>query len=280
MSSITASTTRDSAQSTTSVPFTATLASEWTKLVTVRSTWITLALAAILSIGVTALFAWVTGWSWGEWTESDKASFNPIEFSLVGTIFASILLVVLGVNMVASEYSSGMMRLTMTVTPQRGRVLMAKVIVVTAVTIVAGLIIAISTFLVAQWIFGAYDMRTASLGDWDAFRTIVLGVTLTGPVFPILGVAMAFLFRSTAIAITSVLALIFAPAFFGPVLPRRWQEDVLAYLPGPVSDSVAISHLDPDYPMYIDPALAVVVLVGWLVLFIGGSWMALNRRDV
>lgn len=280
MSSITATTTCDNAQSITSVPFTATMASEWTKLVTVRSTWITLALAAILSIGVTALFSWVTGWSWSEWAEADRASFNPIEFSFVGTLFASILFVVLGVNLVASEYGSGMIRLTMAVTPQRGRVLLAKVVVVTAVTLVAGLVITVPTFLVAQTIFGAYDMPTASLGDWDAFRAIVLGITLTAPVFPILGVAMAFLFRSTAIAITSVLALIFAPAFFGPLLPRRWQEDALAYLPGPVSDSVAISHLDPDHAMYIDPVLAVVVLAGWLVLFVGGAYLALNRREV
>ena len=57
MSSITATTTHDTTPATPTIPFTSTLASEWTKLVTVRSTWITLALAAVLSIGATALIA-------------------------------------------------------------------------------------------------------------------------------------------------------------------------------------------------------------------------------
>ncbi len=55
---------------------------------------------------------------------------------------------------------------------------------------------------------------------------------------------------------------------------------MLAYLPGPVSDSIALSNLDPDNPMYIDPALAVVVLIAWLAVFIGGANLILNRRDV
>jgi ABC-2 type transport system permease protein len=274
MSSIAATATRDTAP-----PFTATLASEWTKLVTVRSTWITLALAAILSIGITALVSWVTGWSWSEWTDADKALFDPVMNSMVGLMFASILFVVLGVSLVASEYGSGMARLTMTVTPRRERVLLAKVAVVAAVSLVAGLVITAATFLTAQAIFGAYDVPTVGLGDGDALRT-VLSVGLTTPVFPILGVAMAFLFRSTAIAITAVLGLIFAPSFFGGLLPRRWQEDVLAYLPGSAADSVALSHLDPDNPMYLDPVLGGIVAIAWLVLAIGGAGVVLNRRDV
>jgi ABC-2 type transport system permease protein len=280
MSSITAPATRDTAQPASSVPFTATLASEWDKLVTVRSTWITLALAAILSVGTTALFAWVTGWSWSEWTEADRATFDPIEFSFIGTMFSAILFIVLGVSMVTSEYSSGMMRLTMTVTPSRGRVLLAKAIIVTMVVLVAGMLISIANFQVAQMIFGAYDLPTASLGDSDAFRAVVLGVGVTGPIYPLIGLALAFIFRSTALAITAVLGLMFAPSFFGGLLPRRWQEDVLAYLPGQAADSFAIGHLYPDNPMYLDPAVGLVVAIAWLVLFVGGAWLVLNRRDV
>lgn len=280
MSSITATPTRDAAPSTTSVPFTATLASEWDKLVTVRSTWITLALATILSIGVTALFSWVTGWSWSEWTEADRATFDPIEFAFIGAMFATILFIVLGVSMVASEYGSGMMRLTMTVTPNRGRILLAKAVIVTAVVLVVGTLLSIANFQVAQMIFGAYDLPTASLGDSDAFRAIVLGVGATGPIYPLIGLALAFIFRSTALAITAVLALMFAPSFFGGLLPRRWQEDVLAWLPGQAADSFAISHLYEDSPMYLDPTLGLVVAIAWLVLFVGAAWLVLNRRDV
>lgn len=261
------------------IPFTATLASEWTKLVTVRSTWITLALSLVVSTGITALVSWATGWSWGDLSSSDQAEFDPILSSLIGSIFGVILFIVLGVNLVASEYSSGMIRQTMTVTPRRGRVLLAKVIVVSAVAVVAGVVVNVATFLAGQAVFAAYDVPTASLTDGDAFRSVVLGIGLTSPVLPILGICMAFLFRSAAIAITVVLAIIFMPSFFGPLIPRRGQEDVLAFLPGNASNSIATGNLN-DSPMYLDPWLAAVVLVGWMVIFIGGTHIMLNRRDV
>ena len=280
MSSITATTTRNSARSTSTVPFTATLASEWTKLVTIRSNWITLALALMFSVGMTALFAWVTGWTWDDLAASDQAAFDPIEFSLVGTLSATILFVVLGVSMVASEYSSGMMRLTLTITPQRGRIVLAKSLIITAVAIVVGVLISVANFEVAQAIFGAYDLPTASLGDNDAFRAIVVGALFTGPMFPLLGVALAFVFRSTSLAITTVLALIFMPSFFGGLLPRRWREDVLAWLPGQAADSFAIGHLYPDDPMYLHPIVGLIGAAVWTVGSLVAATIILNRRDV
>lgn len=261
------------------IPFTATVASEWTKLVTVRSTWITLALSLVVSTGITALVSWAIGWSWSDWSASDRAEFDPILNSLAGSLFGSILFVVLGVNLVATEYASGMIRQTMTITPRRGRVLLAKVLVVSAVAVVAGIIVNVATFLVGQAVFAAYDMPTVSLGDGDAFRWVVLGTAVTSPVLPILGIAMAFLFRSAAIAITVVLALIFMPSFFGELIPERWQEDVLAFLPGNASNSIATGNPD-DSPMYLDPWLAAVVLAVWMLAAIGGTHIMLNRRDV
>lgn len=261
------------------ISFTATLASEWTKLVTVRSTWITLALALFVSTGITALVSWATGWSWSDWDAADQADFDPVLSSLAGSIFGSILFVVLGVNLVATEYASGMIRQTMTVTPRRGRVLLAKVLVVSVIAMVAGIVVNVATFLTGQAVFAAYDIPTASLSDGDAFRAVVLGTAVTAPVLPILGISMAFLFRSGAIAITVVLAIIFMPSFFGPLIPQRWQEDVLAFLPGNASNSIATGNLD-DSPMYLDTWLAAVVLAVWMVVFIGGTHIVLNRRDV
>lgn len=279
MSSATITPSRTFDASKPAIPFTATLASEWTKLVTIRSTWITLALSLFVSTGITALVSWATGWSWSDWSASDQAEFDPILNSLAGSMFGAILFVVLGVNLVATEYASGMIRQTMTVTPRRGRVLLAKVLVVSAVSMVAGIVVNVATFLAGQAVFAAYDVPTASLSDGDAFRSVVLGMAVTSPVLPILGIAMAFLFRSAAIAITVVLAIIFMPSFFGPLIPRRWQEDVLAFLPGNASNSIATGNLS-DSPMYIDPWLAAIVLAAWMVVFIGGTHIMLNRRDV
>jgi len=280
MSSLAATTPRDSAQSNSTVPFTATLASEWTKLITIRSTWTTLAMAVILSIGITALFSWVTGWTWDDLSGADQAKFNPIELSFIGGAFSAVLFAMLGVSIVTSEYASGMMRLTMTVTPNRGRIVLAKALIIAAVAIVAGLMISVANFLVAQAIIGAHDLTTTSLGESDAFRAIVVGAMITGPVFPLLGVAIAFIFRSTALAITTVLALIYLPSFFGGLLPRRLQETVLAWLPGQAADSFAVGHLYPDDPMYLDSTVGLIVAAFWTISSLVVATIVLNRRDV
>jgi len=73
---------------------------------------------------------------------------------------------------VTSEYGTGMIRLTLTATPRRGRVLAAKAAVVGGVTLVAGLVTATVTFLVAQAVFAAHGVPTASLADGDRVEVL------------------------------------------------------------------------------------------------------------
>lgn len=258
--------------------FGATLASEWTKITSVRATYITIGLGLLLGIGATAGITAIIGATFDDWTPADQASFDPILISIFGTIFSAILFIVFAVNVVASEYSSSMMRLTLTATPRRARVLAAKMTIIAIVTTLAGIIATLGSFAVAQAIFASFSMPTAGLGDSDALRT-VLGVGLLSPVFPLFAAALAFVFRSTAAPITATLALFFAPSMFGSLLPRSWQENVLAYLPGPAGDSVSIGHLDEGSALYVDPVVGAIVVMLWLVVFIGGAWLAFTRRD-
>jgi ABC-2 type transport system permease protein len=259
------------------VGFGATLASEWTKMISTRSTYIMLGIALVLAVGMTALVSLAVGSTFDDWNAADRASFEPISFSLAGMAFGSILLMVLGVNLVASEYSSGMIRTTLALTPQRGRLLAAKVVLISVVTMVATFIITLLSLGVGMMVLGSYDMPTVSLMDSDALRTIV-AITLTSPLFPLIGATLAFLFRSIATPITLVLAIFFAPAMFGPLFPSWWQENVLSLLPSSVADSISLGHI-VDSDLYLDPAVAAVVVVAWLVIVIGAAYVTLTRRD-
>lgn len=257
--------------------FADTVASEWTKLMSVRTTYILAGLAIVLSIGMTAVIAAAIGSTWDDLSPQEQADLNPILFGIFGSIFGAVLFAVLGVLAFASEYSSGMIRLTFTTTPQRGRVLLAKGVVVSIVVWVAGTIAAIGMFLVGQAVASGFDIPTASLGDADALRTVA-AISLAGPVFPLIGLALAVLLRSTAGAITAIVAMIFAPSFFGGLLPRWWQENILAYNPSSANDALALGHVD-DGPLYLDPPLAAVVVVFWVVAFMAAAYFVLNRRD-
>lgn len=260
-----------------SVGFTNTLASEWAKLFSLRSTYITLAIGVALCLGMTALVSLAVGSTYSDWTPEEQATFEPIMFSMVGVVFGGIVFTVFGALAGSSEYSSGMIRLTLTATPQRGRVLAAKALIVAAVTTVLGFVTVIGMFLIGQAVLASYGMPTTSLGDSDALRA-VLGISVTSATFPLIGLSLAFLLRSTAGAITAALAILWLPEIFGAVLPNAWTENVLSRLPGPAMDSATVGHI-VDSQMYGDPVVGGVVGALWIVGFLGAAYWRLTRSD-
>lgn len=251
--------------------------SEWTKLSSLRATRVQLWLAVVLSPALSAFAALIVGLTHHDWKPADVADFEPIGFSLVGTLLGGIVFVVLGVRAVTAEYGSGMIRLSLTATPRRERLLAAKVAVVGLVTLVAGTVMTVAMFVIAQRIYAGYGVPSAGLGDGDALRA-VLATSVLSPLLPLFALALGFMLRSTAGALTSVLGIMFVPMIVGALVPQSWQDHVLIYLPGAASDAIAFGHL-PDAPHGLSPAVAVLVLLGWTALFLGGAWAALERRD-
>ena len=73
-------------------------------------------------------------------------------------------------------------------------------------------------------------------------------------------------------------ALIFGPGIFGGILPSSLQENILAYLPGNASDS--LMREAKDTITYIEPPLAALVMIAWLVAFFAVTAFLMSRRDV
>ena len=250
-----------------------TLAAEWSKLATLRSTYLTLGLGLGLSIGTTALVSLALGSTQDNWS----ADFSPVTTSMIGTIWALIVYSVFGVLVASREYAGGLIRLTLTATPKRGRVLAAKVILVSGIVLVVGLLTTVAMFLVGQAVLGAYGMPTTDLGNADA-RRMVLGLGVVMPFFPLAGLALGILLRSTAGAITAVLGLLWLPEIFGEFLPTWWQEHVLSLLPSNAMDSVTNAHIEPS-ATNVDPVVGAAIAAAWLVAIVGVAYLTLARRD-
>jgi ABC-2 type transport system permease protein len=263
---------------TAAVPFRSTLASEWIKLATLRSTWLGQLVGLLVGVGLTALTAAAVGATWREWPEAELAAFDPVLYPMLGTIAPAITLVVLAVRTMTQEHGSGMVRLTMTVTPRRSRVLAAKALLVAAVALVVSAVATAATFAVGQAIFAASGLPTAGATEPDAARALVLA-TVLGPVFPLLALALAVLWRRTAVAVTATIALVIAPTFVGPALPASWQRNILGFLPGRAGDALAIGHLE-DAALYQPPAVSALVVVAWLVAAGAAAFTQLSRRDL
>ncbi|MGE0227616.1 MAG: ABC transporter permease subunit [Dehalococcoidia bacterium] len=271
-------TTTDATTATERMNFMNTLASEWMKLTTLRSTYLTLGLGSVLSIAMSALVCLAIGNTFDGWPAERQAQFAPILMSMSGTVVMLIALTVFGVLVASGEYSSGMMRLTLTATPRRARVLVAKLALVTGVTSIVGFVTSVSMFLAGQAVLGSYGIPVADLGDADAQR-FVFGLGLMSPLFPVLGAALGMILRSTPGAITASLGLLWLPQVFGEVLPSWPQEHLLNLFPQSAADSLTSGHL-VDNPMYSGEAFAGVILLTWVVVFVGAAHFFLQRRDV
>jgi ABC-2 type transport system permease protein len=255
-------------------PFTAVLRSEWTKLISLRSTKVALALSVVLALALTALLAVVAGATYGDWTPADRQSWEPGEASLIGGILAAIVLAVLGVTAATGEYVSGTIRLTFTATPRRGRVLAAKTLVVAAISLAAALVSNVTMFLLGQALFGAYGLETASLLDGDSLRAVFLGGAL-GPVLPVVALLIGLAVRSAAAAITAVFAFVVGVPILGELLPRWWQDHLFDYMLFAAADAIT----NTEASSALAPAAAALVVAGWMAVLLALTWALLERRD-
>jgi len=120
------------------------LRSEWTKIRSVLSTYWTLLALAVVTVGFGALA------SWGAATHEHGPLFDATQRSLGGLYISQLIMGVLGVLVVTSEYSTGMIRTTLSTMPYRGTIVAAKAVVFTAVALVTGLITCFASFFLGQ----------------------------------------------------------------------------------------------------------------------------------
>jgi ABC-2 type transport system permease protein len=259
--------------------FGAALRSEWTKLRSIRSTWIIVSLAIGLSIGVSALTSLVAGLTYDNWGDGAQASFDPVLSSLTGQLFRLILLIVLGATAVTSEYGSRMIRTTFIVNPRRTQVLAAKALIVTALSMAISAITLPGMFLVSQAIFGHYGLATASITDGDTTRLLLVYAVAQGLVYTLIPFAIAWLLRSAASAISVSIGFIFLTAVLSPLVPVWVQHNVFRYHPDLATDSLSgLNQYGDAIHLSQGPALAVIAL--WLVGMLAAAALVLNRRDV
>ncbi len=204
------------------------LASEWTKIRSVRSTYWTLIAAAATTIGLSAIICAVFVAQYANLTAQDKAGFEPASASLTGGILGQFAIAVLGVLVITGEYASGMIRTTLAAVPRRLTVLAAKVAVFGAFTLAATMTACFIAFFIGQAILSAKDIGV-SIADPNALRTVV-GAALYLTILGLLSLGLGALLRKTAGAISTVVAILFVLPVLASFLPSS-LEAIQKYLP-------------------------------------------------
>lgn len=189
--------------------------SEWTKLRTVRSTWIA-ALSAVAAgvalsvLGATDLLSTPA---------SDlPADWDPTSASLKGFLFAQLIIGMLGALSVTPEFGTGLVGTSMVFVPSRSRLLAAKAAVVTAIGLAVGLVTTLLSFTVVQLMLTSADLPAAGVTDPGVAGALV-GATLYLTLIALVGLAVGALARSATTSLAVLVgALLLVPAL-GPSLP-------------------------------------------------------------
>ena len=253
------------------------LASEWTKIRSVRSTVWSLILLIVLTIGFTALFTWLSVYNWDK---TDPAQRAQVAADPVGTILGAgfylgqLAICVLGVLVISAEYTTGVIRASLMAVPRRYPMFVAKAVVFAALVFVIGECVAFLSFFIGKPILASHV--PVSLGDPGAARAVV-GAGLYLTVLALFAMAVGALIRHTAGAITAVIGFVLVLAPLAQLIPGKIGKYVHAYLPSEAGHLVAQQHQQADQVLSAWQGFGVFCL--WTVLLLALAIYLLQRRD-
>ncbi|MDC0771038.1 ABC transporter permease subunit [Streptomyces sp. HD] len=248
------------------------LASEWTKIRSVRSTMWTLGVFVLLVVGIGLAAAALVSANAGD---EGLGGESPLGLGFFGLLLGSMCIITLGVLTTASEYGTGMIRTTMTACPSRSRVLLAKSIVFFSVAFVVTLA---SALLVALADVALVDAREPTGSEW---LKGTVGISLYIALLGLLSLVVGSIIRHSAGAITIMIGLLLAPLvialFMFSESLKDLQQALFEYsIPNQLSVFYAQS-LSRSGPSGWDPL--------WIMLAItaaafAGAYFLLEKRDV
>jgi hypothetical protein len=273
----------DAPQSRRRSLFPAVMASEWTKLRSVRSTiWSLLAtLGMTIGFGVLFCFAFVSRYDRLEL--KDRLTFDPTAQSLRGLFLAQLAIGVLGVLIVSSEYATGLIRTTLATVPQRRVVLAAKAAVFGAVALTVSMIAVFIAFFAGQAALDTQHPHGKHLGvsitDPHVLRA-VLGAGAFLTIIGLLGLGIATIVRRTAGGIATLFGIVLVLPALAQALPSPWNNDVAKYLPSGIGAGLgnALFSVRPD-PNRLSPGIALLVGILWVVAIYLIATLFITRRD-
>jgi ABC-2 type transport system permease protein len=254
--------------------------SEWIKFRSLRSTLATLLVAVILMIGIGALFSAVTASQYHTFGASDRASFSATGTSLDGITFAVIAFGVLGVLLMSGEYSTGMIRSSLTAVPRRLPVLWGKLAVFAGAIFSVSLIASFISFFLGQALLSSHHLSVAITAP-GALRSVI-GAALYVTVAGMIGVALGALLRNTAAGISTFVGVFFVIPPLTMLLPASVSDHLTKYLPSNAGEALwsgTHSAHSASATSSLSPWTGFALLCGYAVILIAAAAWRLRSAD-
>ncbi|MEU8218327.1 ABC transporter permease [Micromonospora taraxaci] len=240
------------------------VAAEWTKFSSLRSTWITTGISALLLIA----FGMIASASFS------GDNLTSIDLALSGSALAALSVGVLGALLGASEYTTGMIRATLAAVPRRLPVLWSKSLVAGAAAFVTMTIGAFAAFALGSAVLND-KVSGLGLGDEGVARAL-FGAGLYLGLVAVLGVALGMLVRSSAGAIAILSGALLVVPGLAPLLPDSIADAVTTYLPSNAGSAVmALAPADGT----LGPWAGLAVFAGYVVVTLAATAYRLKKTD-
>lgn len=263
---------------------TRTLHSEWTKFRTQRGTLVALITTGVLMTGFSAFFA-----SEQHTDTRFPGDDDVVQMGLMGIAFAEIAVVVAGASLITAEFTSGMIRTTLTATQGRLRVLLAKALVLSAVVFPVALATSALGFVVAQSLlrgngYAPPAYPEVSLTDPSAARAVV-GTALLLTAYALLALGIGTILRHSGATIATGVGVLFLPLLFLGTFPESFARRLEQFTPlaGMAIQSTSdrmLMAFDGRSGMPIGPWQGLAVAFAWALGALALGFAALRFRDV
>lgn len=253
------------------------LRSEWTKIRSLRSSVTALVLLVVVTIGFTALFVGLTV---GQWDQLDRIQeltyrLDPTRLILgAGFQLSQLAVCVLGVLVIANEYSSGTIRSSLLAVPHRTPMLLAKSAVFAVVVFVVSEVAAFGAFAVGAPIL--HSKVAVGIGDPGVLGAL-LGAGLYGAVLGVFSIAIGAIVRHTAGGIAGIIAFVLVLAPLTQLIPGSIGDHVYAYLPTSAGQLMVNARQGPKD--LLTPWQGFGVMCLWTVALMLLANALLRRRD-
>ncbi|WP_019889530.1 ABC transporter permease [Streptomyces purpureus] len=256
-----------------SVP--AVLQAEWTKIRTVSSTSWTLASALLVTVAMSAALCALMKATFDELSPAERATFDPTFISFSGMILGQLAMVVFGVLVVGTEYSSGMIRTSLAAVPQRATFLFSKIAVAAALALVVGLATSFLSFFLGQALLGEH--RT-TLGADNVLRAVIGGGLYMG-LIALFSMGVAAMLRSSMLSLGILVPFFFLISQILSAVPKA--KEVAKYFPdqaGAKIMQVVPEALNTEKAPY-GPWGGLGIMLIWVAAALVGGYLVIKKRD-
>nr|WP_285550992.1 ABC transporter permease [Streptomyces lavendulae] len=253
--------------------YSAVLRSEWTKIRTVASTSWTLALSFLVTVGFAALFS--ATFDTGGMDAAERATFDPTALSFGSMQFGQLSMIVFGVMVVSTEYSTGMIRTSLAAAPNRTRFLLGKMAVGTALALAVGLLTSFVSFFLTQAILGDVGI---GIGADNVLRAVV-GAGLYMALLALFCMGVAAMLRSSVAAISILIPffLILSNVLVGFDATRTVGQYLPSNAGAKIMQVVPNAFGAPEAPYGPWGGFGIMLL--WVLVSVAGGLLVLNKRD-